>query len=38
MAVLEALTSAGDERTDLAALAEKMNHLREVCVCVCVCG
>ena len=36
MAVLEALTSAGDERTDLAALAEKMNHLREVCVCVCV--
>ena len=34
MAVLEALTSAGDERTDLAALAEKMNHLREVCVCV----
>jgi hypothetical protein len=38
MAVLEALTSAGDERTDLAALAEKMNHLREVCVCVCVCA
>jgi hypothetical protein len=36
MAVLEALTSAGDERTDLAALAEKMNHLREVCVVVCV--
>ena len=30
MSVIEALTSAGDERTDMRVLAEKMNQLREV--------
>ena len=30
MSVIEALTSAGDERTDMRMLAEKMNQLREV--------
>ena len=30
MSVIEALTTAGDERTDMRVLSEKMNQLREV--------
>ena len=45
MSVIEALTTAGDERTDMRVLAEKMNQLREVnrvciigtCTCACAC-